>query len=129
LERRYRTNAEKLRIVQESMAEGVSMAAVARQHGVNSDLLFNWRRRYRSRPRKARWRARSSMHPQDDALVVGAWPLAVLGIWGSGLIFESNPYDPQGFQAGITQARVLLTATLRSRYRARFQLLQALHDE
>jgi transposase len=44
--RRYRTNAEKLRIVQESMAEGVSIAAVARQHGVNANLLFNWRRRY-----------------------------------------------------------------------------------
>jgi transposase len=44
--RRYRTNAEKLQIVQESMADGVSIAAVARRHGVNANLLFNWRRRY-----------------------------------------------------------------------------------
>jgi transposase len=44
--RRYRSRAEKIRIVQESMAEGVSIAAVARQHGVNANLLFNWRRLY-----------------------------------------------------------------------------------
>jgi transposase len=44
--RRYRTNAEKVRIVEETMAEGVSVASVARRHGLNANLLFNWRRRY-----------------------------------------------------------------------------------
>lgn len=46
-ERRYRTNAEKRRIVEEAMADEESVAEVARRHGVNTNLLFNWRKLYR----------------------------------------------------------------------------------
>jgi transposase len=42
--RMLRTNEEKRRIVAEAMAPGASVAAVARKHGVNANLLFGWRR-------------------------------------------------------------------------------------
>ena len=42
--RRMRTVDEKFAIVAQSLAPGVSVAAVARQHGVNANLLFAWRR-------------------------------------------------------------------------------------
>jgi len=45
-ERRYRTNAEKRRIVEEALAGEASVAEVARRNGVNANLLFNWRKLY-----------------------------------------------------------------------------------
>src|SRR5271165_3254173 len=36
----------KRRIVAESFEPGASVAAVARRHGVNANLLFTWRRRF-----------------------------------------------------------------------------------
>lgn len=42
--RRMRTNEEKRRIVEEALLPGASVAAVARRHGVNANLLFGWRR-------------------------------------------------------------------------------------
>lgn len=45
--RRLRTLEEKLLIVEEAMHPGASVAAVARRHGVNANLLFGWRRLHR----------------------------------------------------------------------------------
>jgi transposase len=45
--RQYRSLEEKRRIVQEALVEGASVAGVARAHGVNANLLFNWCRLYR----------------------------------------------------------------------------------
>lgn len=42
--RRIRTLAEKLSILEEADRPGVSIAAVARRHGINANLLFGWRR-------------------------------------------------------------------------------------
>ncbi len=42
--RMLRTNEEKRRIVAEALVPGASVAAVARKHGVNANLLFGWRR-------------------------------------------------------------------------------------
>ncbi len=47
--RQYRSLEEKLGIVQEALAEGASVARVAREHGVNANLVFNWCRLYRAR--------------------------------------------------------------------------------
>jgi len=44
--RRYRTLEEKRRIVEEALAKGASVARVARAHGVNANLVFNWRKLY-----------------------------------------------------------------------------------
>jgi transposase len=46
--RQYRTLEEKRRIVEEVLAEGASVARVARAHGVNANLVFNWRKRYQA---------------------------------------------------------------------------------
>ena len=46
--RQYRALEEKRRIVEESLAEGASVALVARTHGVNANLVFNWRRLYQA---------------------------------------------------------------------------------
>jgi transposase len=44
--RRHRTVEEKVRIVEEALRPGASNAEVARRHGLNANLLFNWRRQY-----------------------------------------------------------------------------------
>lgn len=44
--RRMRTRVEKRAIVEETLAPGASVAAVARRHGANANLVFNWRRLY-----------------------------------------------------------------------------------
>ena len=46
--RQYRSVEEKQRIVGEALAEGASVARVARAHGVNANLVFNWCRLYRA---------------------------------------------------------------------------------
>jgi transposase len=38
-----RSAAEKLRIVEETLAPGASVALVAREHGVNANQVFKWR--------------------------------------------------------------------------------------
>ena len=48
--RRLRGNAEMRRIVEETLVEGASVSMVARQHDLNTNLLFTWRRLYRRRP-------------------------------------------------------------------------------
>src|SRR5215469_16114137 len=46
--RQFRPLETKLQIVQEALAEGASVARVARAHGVNANLVFNWCRLYRA---------------------------------------------------------------------------------
>lgn len=42
--RHFRSLAEKLKIIAEVRASGASVAAVARRHGVNANLIFAWMR-------------------------------------------------------------------------------------
>jgi transposase len=42
--RRFRPLAEKRRIAQEALQPGVSVAEIARRHGINANLVFVWRR-------------------------------------------------------------------------------------
>jgi transposase-like protein len=44
--RRYRSVEEKRRIVEKTLVKGASVARVAQEHGVNANLLFNWRKLY-----------------------------------------------------------------------------------
>lgn len=46
--RRYLGLEQKRRMVEETLAEGASVAQIARAHGVNANLLFNWRKLYRA---------------------------------------------------------------------------------
>jgi transposase-like protein len=45
--RQMRTLQEKVAMVQEALQPGSSVAAVARKHGVNANLLFGWLRLHR----------------------------------------------------------------------------------
>ena len=47
-QRQRRSIAEKRRIVEETLAEGASVARIARAHGVNANQVFGWRRLYLS---------------------------------------------------------------------------------
>jgi transposase len=44
--RRYWTAEEKRRVVEETLSSGVSVATVARRHGVNANQVFYWRKLY-----------------------------------------------------------------------------------
>jgi transposase len=44
--RQYRTAEEKRRIVEDTFASDVSVAVVARRHGVNANQVFHWRKLY-----------------------------------------------------------------------------------
>lgn len=46
--RRMRTKAERRGIVEETLAAGASVSRVARNHDVNANQVFNWRRLYRA---------------------------------------------------------------------------------
>ena len=48
VQRQRRSIAEKRRIVEETLAEGGSVARIARAHGVNANQVFGWRRLYLS---------------------------------------------------------------------------------
>ena len=45
--RQRRTDDEKRRIVEETLAHGASVSVVARRHDVNANQVFTWRRQYR----------------------------------------------------------------------------------
>jgi transposase len=47
-QRQTRSTAEKLRIVEEALAPGASVALVAREHGVNANQVFKWRSLHRA---------------------------------------------------------------------------------
>jgi transposase len=66
--RRTRSLDERKRIVEEARAPGVSVAAVARRHGLNANLIFKWIRRSREG-----WRDRRR-EPAKEKPVVAALP-------------------------------------------------------
>jgi transposase-like protein len=45
---RHRSAAERRRIVEETFEPGISVAGVARRHGINANQIFTWRRLYRA---------------------------------------------------------------------------------
>ena len=46
--RRYWTADEKRRIVEQTLSSPLSVASLARQHGVNANQVFYWRKLYRA---------------------------------------------------------------------------------
>jgi transposase len=45
--RRYRSKQERRKIVEETLQPGASVAVIARQHDVNANQVFHWRKLYR----------------------------------------------------------------------------------
>jgi transposase len=52
--RRLRTAEEKKRIVEETMAQGASVARVAQAHGVHVSQIYDWRKEYRTDKQRAK---------------------------------------------------------------------------
>lgn len=46
--RRHWSDDEKLRIVQESLQDGIVQAQLARRHGISPSQLYDWRYRYKA---------------------------------------------------------------------------------
>ena len=46
--RHYRTPQEKRQIVEQTLSSGMSVASVAREHGVNANQVFYWRKLYQA---------------------------------------------------------------------------------
>jgi transposase len=63
--RRTRSLDERKRIVVEALAPGASVAAVARRHGLNANLIFKWIRRSREG-----WRDRRREPANEKPVVV-----------------------------------------------------------
>jgi transposase len=63
--RRTRSLDERKRIVEEALAPGASVAAVARRHGLNANLVFKWIRRSREG-----WRDRRREPAKEKPVVV-----------------------------------------------------------
>src|SRR6202161_1535177 len=63
--RRTRSLDERKRIVEEALAPGISVAAVARRHGLNANLVFKWIRRSREG-----WRDRRREPANEKPVVV-----------------------------------------------------------
>ena len=68
--RRSWSDDEKQRIVAEALCPGASVADVARRHGVNANLLFNWRRTARATSSVCTGTAASAERAQPDAMAV-----------------------------------------------------------
>lgn len=47
MKRQYRSKEERRQIAEESLQPGVSVAVLARAHGVNANQVFTWRKLYR----------------------------------------------------------------------------------
>src|ERR1700756_4094706 len=45
--RRYRSKQERRQVVEETLQPGASVAVIAREHGVNANQVFYWRKLYR----------------------------------------------------------------------------------
>ncbi len=45
--RQYRSKDERRQIVEETLQPGASVAVISRQHGVNANQVFHWRKLYR----------------------------------------------------------------------------------
>ena len=68
--RRFRTLVEKRQIVAESRERGASVAEVARRHGINSNMLFAWRRLEEAGLLSAQRERRDRRHPSTPMLAV-----------------------------------------------------------
>ncbi len=71
--RRYRSKQERLRITEESLQEGASVAVIARQHGVNANQVFQWRKLLRDGRLDVK-RSTNQLLPVRIAEVVGDRP-------------------------------------------------------
>jgi transposase len=84
--RRSWSDEDKRRIVEEAIAPGASVADIARRHGVNANLLFNWRKAARASSSAATAAVSASTGRAAAEAQPGAKPACAfipIGVFGS----------------------------------------------
>src|SRR6201982_4277697 len=101
--RQYRTLEEKQRIVGKGLDEGASVARVARAHGVNANLVFNWCRLYRAG--RLRRRSEAKLLPvrvtgESCTPPAASWtePGGLLAASSAGTIYIQLPHETVGVE-------------------------------
>ncbi len=79
--RRTWTRDEKRRIVDESLAEGASIAEVARRHDLNANELFTWRRQFGVEPTGLKDLSQSPRPPTGE-FYSGTWSGPLVSVIG-----------------------------------------------
>src|SRR5215217_6814462 len=72
--RRSWSDDEKQRIIAEALLPGASVAEIARRHGLNANLLFNWRRSARAGCSAGAGMAATSEPARSDAMLAASDP-------------------------------------------------------
>ena len=85
--RRTRSLDERKRIVEEALALGISVAAVARRHDLNANLIFKWIRRSREG-----WR-----EPAKEGPALGSAPLTCKSLLRLNRYFSNHISVPCSF--------------------------------
>jgi transposase len=108
--RRSWSDDEKRRIVAEALLPGASVAEIARRHGVNANLVFNWRRSARTACSAGAEVAARSEPARSDAVLTASGP----GFIPVG-VFTRAPDGGPALIAGGGLAQPLPSPTARAR--------------
>ncbi len=105
--RRSYTKAFRRRVVAETFELGASVAAVAREHGINANMLFGWRKDPRWMPRSAKAQSDVSFLPVEVADEGDVPPLSIGAIdpgpTTSMPSCDTHPPEPMMAQAGSSE--------------------------
>jgi transposase len=101
--RRRRSVAERRRVVEQTLAPGASVARVARDHGVNANQVFHWRRLYQ------RGLLGGKVEPTGELLPVKVSESAettAMVARGSGVTAAISPKAASAIQIELAKGRV-----------------------
>ena len=103
--RRKHSEALKQDLVERSLRPGASVAAIAQEHGINANLLFNWRRLY--------LRGRDSSAPATPTPTPTLLPVTVQASAAVSVPKAWQPRTPSGvIEIDIGSARVRLRGAI-----------------
>ena len=103
--RRKHSEALKRDLVERSLRAGASVAAIAQEHGINANLLFNWRRLY--------LRGRDSSAPATPTPTPTLLPVTVQASAAVSVPKAWQPRTPSGvIEIDIGSARVRLRGAI-----------------
>lgn len=108
--RRSWSDEEKQRIVSEAVVPGASVADIARRHGINANLLFNWRKMALAASSVATEVSTSAAHLRRDAVppVTGVAAFIPIGV------VDQMEDGEAALTAGVASAMVGGTSSRRS---------------
>jgi len=114
LKRRHRGLEEKLRMVEKTLAEGASVALIARTLGVNANLVFSWRRPYQARRLRGSRARLLPVRVTADASTTPSFPTSLPGSGGKIQIqLHHAPGSIEGsIDPGMLRASIIETARI-----------------